>query len=130
VVERDGEALPVTEDYDETRINVAVVTVDDVEQVVRATTDGGVLIAEITIEPTDPAIDGDPVAIEAELLAAFDGLLPMPLEEFTDEAEALGFATRVVTRDGEPLEVTADYSLRRVNVEVTDGQVVAIDSVG
>jgi hypothetical protein len=35
-----------------------------------------------------------------------------------------------VVEDGEPLEVTMDYSLQRVNVEVADGQVVAIVSIG
>jgi hypothetical protein len=46
VVEIDGESLAVTEDYSETRINVAVETVAGVEVVVRAITDGGIVIGE------------------------------------------------------------------------------------
>lgn len=55
VVEIDGEALAVTEEFLEHRINVAVATVDDVQTVVRATTDGGDVIAETSIEPAGPA---------------------------------------------------------------------------
>ena len=129
VVEIDGEALAVTDDFRTDRVNVAVVTVDGVEQVSRVTLDDGSLIAELTIDPAVP-VEEDPAAVEAEVRAALDGSLPMPLAEFTDQAEALGFATRVVIEDGESLAVTADYSLQRVNVEVAGGQVVAIQSVG
>lgn len=55
VVERDGEDLPVTADFSETRLNLAVVTVDGVEQVVRIALDDGTVIAEVTIEPVVPA---------------------------------------------------------------------------
>jgi hypothetical protein len=55
VVEIDGESLAVTDDFRTDRINVAVVSVDGVEQVVRATLDDGTLIAEATIEPAEPA---------------------------------------------------------------------------
>ena len=130
VVEVDGEALAVTDDFRTDRINVAVVTVDGIEQVVRATLDDGTLVAEMTIEPTEPVADGDPATIEAEVRAALEASLPLSLEEFTERAEALGFDTRVVIEDGEPLAVTADFSLQRINVEVAGGQVVAIQSVG
>ena len=129
VVEIDGESLAVTDDFRTDRINVAVATVDGVEQVVRATLDDGTLIAEITTDPAVP-VDADPATIEAELRAAFQGALPMSLDEFTERAEREGFTTRVAIEDGESLAVTADYSLARVNVEVVDGQVAAIVSVG
>lgn len=70
------------------------------------------------------------VAAEAELRAALEGSLPMAVEEFVDRAAVLGFETRVVREDGEELEVTADERFDRVNVELADGQVVAISSVG
>jgi hypothetical protein len=73
---------------------------------------------------------GDAEAIEAELRAVFEGSLPLVLSEFADQAEALGFETRVVIEDGEALPATLDFRLDRVNVEVVDGQVVMIDSVG
>lgn len=51
VVERDGESLAVTDDLDPHRVNVALVTVDGVEQVVRATDDTGLVLGEVTVEP-------------------------------------------------------------------------------
>jgi hypothetical protein len=131
VVAIDGEGLAVTEDFVENRINVSVVTEDGVEIVVAAVSDAGIEIDEIV--GNRPAIgpeDLDAAAIEVELHAELDGVLPLPLEEFTDRAGSLGFDTRVVIADGERLEVTADFSFQRVNVEVADGRVVAILSVG
>lgn len=150
VVEQEGESLAVTDDFRTDRINVAVVTIDGVEQVVRATLDDGTLIAEATIEPTEPApattepataptesvppveppAEPDLAAIEAEVRAALDAALPMALDAFTEQAKALGFETRVVVEDGEPLTVTLDLRSDRVNVEVAGGEVIAIQSVG
>jgi len=62
VVERDGESLAVTDDYIDTRVNVAVVTVDGVEQVVRATLDDGRIIAEAT-QPVEPTTNPTSVPI-------------------------------------------------------------------
>lgn len=42
----------------------------------------------------------------------------------------LGWTVRVVTRDGETLAATDDYRTDRVNVSVTDGKVISVDSVG
>lgn len=66
-----------------------------------------------------------------------------PTEEAADEllvgsteddaeaaAEACGWTTRVVRRDGEDLPVTMDLRMDRVNVEVTDGEVTAIVNIG
>lgn len=139
VVERDGEQLMVTEDFNEDRINVVVVTRDGVEIVVKATTDVGYVIAEIVLGDgmgddsaggEVPMIDDDPMALLADVQAAFDGQLPLSLDEFTARATELGYETRVVVVDGEPQAVTMDYRLDRVNVEVDGGQVVLIDSVG
>ena len=81
VVERDGEALAVTDDYSETRVNVAVVTVDGVEQVVRATLDDGTVVAEITIEPlvepgTAPTDPTESAAIP--VVGVFEGVMFYP----------------------------------------------------
>jgi hypothetical protein len=59
-----------------------------------------------------------------------DALLPLPLDEFTERALVLGFDTRTIIQDGEHLEVTADYSETRLNVEVDGDTVVAVRSVG
>lgn len=133
VVEIDGEPQAMTMDLRLDRINVAIVTVDGLEQVVRATLDDGTLIGEVPVEPAvvEPDVaEPDLAAIEAELRASFEGVLPMTLEEFADRAKALGFETRVSVQDGEELEVTADERFDRVNVELADGQVVAIRYVG
>ncbi|MFP5487546.1 MAG: hypothetical protein ACLGHQ_04490 [Acidimicrobiia bacterium] len=82
-------------------------------------------VESLPVEPTE-----DPAAIEAEVRAALEAELPMALDAFTERAKALGFETRVTVENGEDLAVTADYRLDRVNVEVVDGQVVAIQSVG
>jgi hypothetical protein len=75
----------------------------------------------VDIEPgTDPE-----VAIQ--LLEEFVGL---SIEEFTAEAKASGFETRVVMQDGEPLAVTMDFRTDRVNVAVEGPRVVAIESIG
>jgi hypothetical protein len=76
---------------------------------------------EPDIEPgTDPE-----VAIA--LLEEFVGL---SIEEFTAEAKAAGFETRVVMQDGESLAVTMDFRTDRVNVVVEGPRVVAVDSIG
>jgi hypothetical protein len=71
VVEIDGEPLAVTEEFLDDRINVAVVTLDGVETVVRATTDAGDVVAEIPVGPTDGSASAGkpPVGI----VGAFDG---------------------------------------------------------
>jgi hypothetical protein len=78
-------------------------------------------------EPIDEGSVGrDPEATIDDL----NGLLPMKLEEFIPEADLYGFSTRVVMVDGESLDVTADYSETRINVEVKGDTVVALQSVG
>ena len=53
-----------------------------------------------------------------------------PRTTATEAAEACGWILRVVRRDGEDLPVTMDLRPNRVNVEVTDGEVTAIVSIG
>jgi hypothetical protein len=70
------------------------------------------------------AADGPSAAEAAEALVG--------LSEADAEAAATqqGWVLRVVRRDGEDLAATADFRPDRVNVEVTDGEVMAVVSIG
>ena len=80
VVERDGEALDATADFRLDRVNVAVVTVDGVEQVVRATMDDGTLIGAVTIEPTPPitSTPGEPQRAVVPIVGTYEGVAFYP----------------------------------------------------
>lgn len=92
----------------------------------------------ITIEPqpdpntVDPSpgqtapVDQPPVAID-EAATALVGLTEADAQL---AAEAKGWTIRVSVRDGEVLPSTADYVFNRVNVEVIDGVVTAVGSIG
>jgi hypothetical protein len=76
---------------------------------------------EPDIEPgTDPEV----------AMALLDEFVGLSIEEFTAEAKAAGFETRVVMQDGESLAVTMDFRTDRVNVVVEGALVVAVDSIG
>jgi hypothetical protein len=76
---------------------------------------------------TDPAVpEPAPAADPAQL----DELLGLTIDEFSAEAGAMGYDTRVVAEDGEAYAVTDDYSETRVNVAVEVGVVVAIEFIG
>ncbi len=89
-----------------------------------------VMEVEPAEEPTEPV---EEVVPEMDI-AMFEGLVGLPIDEFTAQAEALGATVRVTEIDGEPQMATRDYRPNRVNVAVTttDGvQVVtAIESLG
>lgn len=55
-----------------------------------------------------------------------DELIGLEYEEFEARVESLGFTSRVVRRDGQPLEVTADFEVGRLDVAVDDNIVVEI----
>jgi hypothetical protein len=74
--------------------------------------------------PVDPAVE------TANALALLEPLVGLALAEFTDQATALGFETRVTAQDGEALAVTLDFRTDRVNVAVEGEVVVGIDSIG
>lgn len=57
-------------------------------------------------------------------------MLPAPLSEFAEAAEALGFDTRAIVVDGEPQVVTEDIRADRVNVVVAGGKVIAAERDG
>lgn len=74
--------------------------------------------------PVDPGSDPEGA------LPTLEQWVGLSLEEFTANAETIGFTTRVVQLDGEFLAGTADYRTDRVNVVVVDARVSAIDSIG
>jgi hypothetical protein len=81
------------------------------------------LLAPIDLSAADPAV----IAVLEDLL---DGEVTVDEGLFADTAREYGVEMRVVERDGERLQVTADYRTDRINVIVVDGTVVAIDGIG
>jgi hypothetical protein len=77
---------------------------------------------------TDPGTDpgADPEA-SMTILQDYVGLT---IDEFSAEAKASGFSTRIVQQDGEFLAATDDYRTDRVNVAVEGDLVVSIESIG
>jgi len=73
-------------------------------------------------DPTELPAPVDPVAAEI--------LLGLPEDEAAKVAEENGWTLRVVRADGVDFVVTADYSPTRVNVELTEGVVTAVVSIG
>jgi len=62
--------------------------------------------------------------------SAGDVLVGLTEDDATTAAEGHGWAFRVARRDGEDLPLTMDFRPDRVNVEVTDGEVTAVVSIG
>ncbi|PIE32775.1 MAG: hypothetical protein CSA55_02865 [Ilumatobacter coccineus] len=92
-----------------------------------SSTDGAEPLDGVVADPSDPSTD----VVETTLPPAIAAIeLPIGLDEFTAQAEALGYEVRVASEDGELLSLTEDFSLERVNVAVQDGQVVEISFVG
>lgn len=100
--------------------------------------------AETAPPPTEPT-DTDPSATEPSATEPGEStagssdlpteesaadLVGLTEEEAEDAAEELGWTIRVTRRDGEDLAATMDLRENRVNVEVTDGEVTAILSIG
>ncbi len=119
---QNGEYLPVEDDLRPGRVDVAIANRDGVDVVIDAF---------VEVDPDAPdAIDVDPGADPEVATSVLDEFVGLSIEEFTAEAQALGFTTRIVVQDGEALAVTADYSETRVNVEIEGPRVVAIVSIG
>jgi len=54
-------------------------------------------------------------------------LIGMPLEQAIEQVEQLGFTWRVKFTNGTPLLLTQDVNPGRINMEVKDGLIIAID---
>jgi hypothetical protein len=76
--------------------------------------------------PLDP-VPVEPLPGESPDTSAIVGL---GVDDATKTLEGQGFTLRVVIEDGAALAVTDDFSTSRVNVEVADGTVVAVVSIG
>jgi hypothetical protein len=72
--------------------------------------------------PVDPPVD----VVEPDTST----IIGIGVDDATKTLEGQGFTLRVVIEDGEALAVTEDFSSSRVNVEVADGVVVAVVSIG
>jgi hypothetical protein len=94
-----------------------------------ATTDVPVETAPLT---TGDTIVSSPGTGEGaiSLDAASAALVGLSEADAAAAAQANTWAFRVVQRDGVDLPITMDYRLDRVNVAVTDGKVVAVQSIG
>jgi hypothetical protein len=73
------------------------------------------------VEPLPVEPEPDSTVAPAGTPAELEALVGLPLTDFTEQAEALGFTARVVYDDETgPLAVTQDYSESRVNVHTRD----------
>lgn len=90
--------------------------------------------AETTPETTTPSDTTEPGGTDAEAdlptEESAEDLVDLTEDEATEAAEERGWTIRVANRDGEDLPGTMDLRENRVNVEVTDGVVTAILSIG
>jgi hypothetical protein len=98
---------------------------------VPAVTDEFLIIPEPTLVDPMP-VEPLPAEPPAEVPEPGDqyGIVGRSVDEAASVLEEAGLTLRVVIEDGEALAVTEDFSTSRVNVEVADGVVVAVVSVG
>jgi hypothetical protein len=80
--------------------------------------------------PVDSIVIDDPLVVAVDADAATKALVGVSEDEASKIAAERGWGFRVAVRDGQNLAVTADYSPSRVNVEVSNGLVSAISSIG
>jgi hypothetical protein len=79
--------------------------------------------AATTAETVAPA-DGEALEFDESIVTG------LSVEEAETAAEEAGFTLRIARQDGEDLALTMDFIPNRVNVEVTDGVVTGVVSVG
>ena len=70
-------------------------------------------------------VTGSPVAVADEITALCEQVIAesLPVEAATALAEASGYATRIVSLDGEPQPATKDYREDRMSFDVEAGLV-------
>ncbi|MET0459037.1 MAG: hypothetical protein ABW195_07300 [Ilumatobacteraceae bacterium] len=84
-----------------------------------------------TVPDTAAAVSSAAPATEVPTVESASALVVDKSEADAQAAvEAAGWSFRVVRRDGEDLMATMDLQPERVNVEVEDGTVVAVTSIG
>jgi hypothetical protein len=98
---------------------------------VPAVTDEYLIIPEPTLVDPMP-VEPLPAEPPTEVPEPIDqyGIVGRSVDEATKVLDAEGLTLRVVIEDGEALVVTDDFSTSRVNVEVAEGVVVAVVSIG
>lgn len=102
----DDETFPLTEDFQEGRVTFSI-------------DDGVVTWASVEVEGTG----GDNEGAQNRDDVAYVGLTET---DAMDMAETEGVTARVISRDGDGLAVTMDYSEDRLNFAVEDDVVVAV----
>jgi len=102
----DDETFPLTEDFQEGRVTFSI-------------DDGIVTWASVEVEGTA----GDNEGAQNPDDVAYVGLTEA---DAMDMAETEGVTARVISRDGEGLAVTMDYSEDRLNFNVEDDVVIAV----
>ena len=80
-------------------------------------------------DTTDADNTSEP-AVEPTVESATDVVVGSTLADATEAAEEQGWILRVTREDGEDLPATMDLRPNRVNVEVTDGAVIAVLNIG
>jgi hypothetical protein len=98
---------------------------------VPAVTDEYLIIPEPTLVDPMP-VEPLPAEPPTEVPAPIDqyGIVGRSVDEAAKVLDTEGLTLRVVIEDGEALVVTDDFSTSRVNVEVAEGVVVAVVSIG
>jgi hypothetical protein len=86
----------------------------------------------LVIEDRRGVIEPDPGTVDDQMIDIDDAqvLVGLPVEEAEAIAVEMGWELRVIRIDGEDLLATTDFVTNRLNLEVADGEVVAIISVG
>jgi hypothetical protein len=101
---------------------------------VPAVTDEFLIIAEpvlaepLPVDPQPGVAEPAPVEVPEPDLGGL--VVGLTVDEATERLAADGWSLRVVVEDGEALAVTDDFVTSRVNVEVVDGVVTAVSSIG
>ncbi|HYN35223.1 MAG TPA: hypothetical protein VES40_21540 [Ilumatobacteraceae bacterium] len=101
---------------------------------VAAVTDEFLVIADPVLVdpmPLDPS-PVEPAPVDPATTAPVDtsDIIGLGVDDATKVLDGRGLTLRVVVDDGVALAVTEDYSSSRVNVEVVDGVVTAVVSIG
>jgi len=79
--------------------------------------------------PEDIILSGSETYVPAEVPANALDLVGLSEDDFTRQAEALGYTVRIATLDGENLAGDANYIPTRLNIRIDNGIVTGIYSI-